>query len=56
MRPISNWTEAVIASFRDVTPTVRELMIRPASGVAAYPPGSHLQVQVMLRGKPQTLS
>ncbi len=56
MQRILPWTDAVIQSFRDVTPTVREFCIQPALGTAAYAPGAHLQVQVLVNGKPQTRS
>ena len=56
MRQTFPWLDAVVASFRDVTPTVREFIIQPASGVLPYAPGAHLQVQVLVNGKPQTRS
>ena len=47
---------ARIAATRDLTPTVREFLIRPESGMAsAHEPGAHLQVQV-LAGRMQTRS
>ncbi len=56
MRSSQAWTEAVIDSTRDVTPTVREFTLRPAMGALSYSPGSHLQVQVLVAGKPQMRS
>ena len=56
MQPILPWLDAVVQSFRDVTPTVREFCIQPALGTAAYAPGAHMQVQVLVNGKPQTRS
>ncbi|MES2972687.1 MAG: PDR/VanB family oxidoreductase [Pseudomonadota bacterium] len=56
MRSSQAWTEAVIESTRDVTPTVREFTLRPATGVLPHTPGSHLQVQVLVAGRPQTRS
>lgn len=56
MRITHSWTEAHIQSLRDVTPTVREFTIRPSGPVLAHAPGSHLQLQVLVRGKPQTRS
>ena len=54
------WHDAVVASFRDVTPTVREFCLRPGADVQAaaqhYDPGSHLQLQILVDGKPQTRS
>ena len=52
----SNWTEAVIQSLQDITPTVREFTLAPTQGAMAFEPGSHLQVQVLINGKPQTRS
>ncbi|MEO7887702.1 MAG: PDR/VanB family oxidoreductase [Polaromonas sp.] len=59
MKANSSWTDAVIESFRDLTPTVREFAIRPAGsaeGVQRHEPGSHLQVQLLVDGKPQLRS
>jgi ferredoxin-NADP reductase len=60
MRSTQTWTEAVIASLRDLTPTVREFTIRLAETAAApllrHEPGSHLQVQLLVNGKPQIRS
>lgn len=50
------WTDAVIQSIQDVTPTVRELTLAPAAAAQAFDPGSHLQVQVLVNGKPQMRS
>ena len=52
----SNWTEAVIQSLQDITPTVREFTLLPSQGAIDFGPGSHLQVQVLVNGKPQTRS
>ncbi len=58
MRTTHNWTDAVIADIRDITPTVREFSIRPADGSALLPfdAGSHLQIQVLVNGQPQARS
>ena len=50
------WLEAVVVSHRDVTPTVREFTLQVPDGVRPYDPGSHLQLQVLVNGKPQTRS
>ena len=49
-------TEAIIQSFQDVTPTVREFTLKPSQGGRYFDPGSHLQVQVLVHGKPQMRS
>ncbi len=56
MKVTHSWTEAHIQSLRDVTPTVREFTIRPSGPVLAHATGGHLQLQVLVRGKPQTRS
>ena len=56
MRTTFPWLDAVVASFRDVTPTVREFTLQAPSVVLAYEPGAHLQLQVLVNGKPQTRS
>jgi ferredoxin-NADP reductase len=56
MRSTPKWHDAVIDSFQDVTPTVREFHIKPAGGAQAHEPGSHLQVQLLVHGKPVTRS
>jgi vanillate O-demethylase ferredoxin subunit len=56
MTQTPEWTHAVIQSFQDVTPSVRELTLLPADSAQVFSPGSHLQVQVLVNGKPQTRS
>lgn len=56
MQRIPDWTDAVIQSVSDITPTVREITLAPVAGVQAYAPGAHLQVQVLVGGRPQTRS
>lgn len=56
MRSTPAWTDAVIQSFYDITPTVREFTIQPAGGVLPHEPGGHLQIQLLVNGKPQTRS
>lgn len=38
MRATNNWTDAVIASFHDVTPTVREFTPEPGGPVLTHAP------------------
>jgi ferredoxin-NADP reductase len=58
MKISQNWTQAAVAATRDLSPTVREFEIRPLEGgPASYPPGAHLQMQVMVgSGNMQTRS
>lgn len=56
MRSTLTWTDAVIQSLHDVTPTVREFTIQPAGSVLQHEPGGHLQMQVLVNGQPRTRS
>jgi ferredoxin-NADP reductase len=56
MKSSQDWFDATVQSVRDVTPTVREFTLQPATGVTNHEPGGHLQVQVLVNGKPQTRS
>ena len=56
MRSTQTWNDAVVDSFKDVTPTVREFLIWPTGGAQAHEPGSHLQLQLLVYGKPVTRS
>ncbi|SFM53255.1 PDR/VanB family oxidoreductase [Variovorax sp. OV329] len=57
MKSEIHWMPARIAAVRELTPTVREFLIRPDSGVASdHEPGAHLQVQVLAGGRMQTRS
>ena len=56
MQSLPVWTDARIVSFQDLTPTVREFVIAPASSALPHAPGAHLQVQLLLNGQPQTRS
>jgi ferredoxin-NADP reductase len=60
MRTAQTWTEAKVHALRDITPTVREITLKPAQGALPHQPGGHLQMQVLVnRGaasKPHTRS
>ena len=50
MKTAQNWMQATVVSTRDLSPTVREFEIRPLDGAPlSYPPGAHLQMQVMVQ-------
>jgi vanillate O-demethylase ferredoxin subunit len=57
MRFIETWIKATVAATRDLTPGIREFLLRP-DGVAAssYPVGSHIQIGVTIDGRPETRS
>ncbi len=42
------WTEARVHALRDVTPTVREITLKPVQGALPHQPGGHLQMQVLV--------
>jgi ferredoxin-NADP reductase len=42
------WTEARVHALRDVTPTVREITLKPEQGALPHQPGGHLQMQVLV--------
>jgi vanillate O-demethylase ferredoxin subunit len=42
--------QATVVGLRDLSPTVREITLRPDGGVTAFTVGSHLRVQVRLEG------
>jgi ferredoxin-NADP reductase len=54
MKVAAVWEQAAIAATSDVTPTVREFLIKPSShqGVR-WADGSHLQIRVMVNGVQQ---
>lgn len=51
-----HWHPATVRAHRDLTPTVREFEIRPEGGVKPWAVGSHLNVQVSVRGRAETRS
>jgi vanillate O-demethylase ferredoxin subunit len=54
-----SWSTATVQSVTDITPTVREFVLMPAAAgeaVRTYTPGAHLQVELLLQGRPQTRS
>ncbi len=57
MRFIETWTPATLIETRDLSPNIREFLIRPDdfSG-AAYAVGSHIDVAVTINGQPETRS
>jgi len=57
MRFIETWTSATLLAVRDLTPGIREFLLRPDHFAAApYPVGSHIDVGVTIDGQPQTRS
>ncbi|WP_050424032.1 PDR/VanB family oxidoreductase [Bradyrhizobium tropiciagri] len=57
MRFIETWTSATLVETRDLTPAIREFLLRPDHFTGApYPVGSHIDVGVTIDGQPQTRS
>jgi ferredoxin-NADP reductase len=57
MRFIETWTTASVIATRDLTPDIREFLLRPDKFAAApYPVGSHIDVGVTIGGLPGTRS
>jgi dimethylamine monooxygenase subunit B len=57
MRFIETWTQATLVATRDLTPSIREFLLRPENFVpASYPVGSHIDVAVSIDGRPETRS
>ena len=50
------WTEASVLATRDITPSVREFTLTTTNPCLPYAAGSHLQVEVLVNGQPQTRS
>jgi ferredoxin-NADP reductase len=48
MKIAQTWSEAHVHALRDVTPTVREITLKPANTASPHQPGSHLQMQVLV--------
>ncbi len=56
MKAAQDWVLARIVSTHLVTPTVQEFCIAPEGGALPYAPGAHLQMHILVNGKPQTRS
>jgi dimethylamine monooxygenase subunit B len=55
MRFASKWTKCTVHAIRDVTPAIREFVLRPEdSSVENYAVGSHVTVGVLVDGRPET--
>jgi ferredoxin-NADP reductase len=56
MRFAEHWMGCRIDAIRNITPDIRELTLRPDTPLASYPPGSHINVSLLIDGQPQTRS
>jgi ferredoxin-NADP reductase len=50
------WRDGVVRATRDLTPAIRLIEIEPSGGFVAASPGSHINVSVMIRGRPDVRS
>ena len=50
------WTEASVLATRDVTPSVREFTLATTSAYMPYAAGSHLKVELLIKGQPHARS
>ena len=48
MQNAQKWVEARVYALLDVTPTVREITLKPANGALPHQAGGHLQMQVLV--------
>lgn len=57
MRFAKTWSSCTVRALRDLTPRIREITLRPDDGaVEAYSAGSHIDVAVLVDGRPETRS
>src|SRR3979409_2407987 len=55
MRFERKWTTCTVDAMRDVAPAIREFVLRPEEfSVTNYAPGSHVNVSVLIDGRPET--
>ena len=57
MRFAQKWTTCTVQGIRDVAPAIREFVLRPeGTNVENYAVGSHVNVGVLIDGRPETRS
>ena len=57
MRFAQQWTACTVQAIRDVAPAIREFVLRPeATACESYAVGSHVNVGVLIDGRPETRS
>jgi vanillate O-demethylase ferredoxin subunit len=57
MRFAQKWTACTVHAIRDVAPAIREFVLRPEGGACEnYAVGSHVNVGVLIDGRPETRS
>ena len=54
MRFATKWATCTVHGIRDVTPAIREFVLRPeGSNIENYAIGSHINVGVLIDGRPE---
>jgi dimethylamine monooxygenase subunit B len=56
MRFAEQWTWCTVDGVRNVAPAIREITLQPDGAIAPCPPGSHINVGLLIDGQPQTRS
>jgi ferredoxin-NADP reductase len=56
MADVIEWRDGMVRATRDLTPAIRLIEIEPSGGFVAASPGSHINVSVMIRGRPDVRS
>ncbi|ABD06614.1 vanillate O-demethylase oxidoreductase [Rhodopseudomonas palustris HaA2] len=56
MRFAEHWSFATVMATRDLAPTIREIVLKPDAPVGTWPPGSHINIAVLVDGRPQRRS
>lgn len=56
MAEVIEWRDGMVRATRDLTPAIRLIEIEPSGEFVAPSPGSHINVSVMIRGRPDIRS
>jgi ferredoxin-NADP reductase len=56
MADVIEWRDGMVRATRDLTAAIRLIEIEPSGGFVAASPGSHINVSVMIRGRPDVRS
>ncbi len=56
MAELIEWRDGVVRATRDLTANIRMIEIEPVGGFVAASPGSHINISVLIRGRPDVRS
>src|SRR5271154_2943591 len=56
MAEVIEWRDGMVRATRDLTSAIRLIEIEPSRGFVAASPGSHINISVMIRGRPDVRS